>query len=269
MTSTVLAPAERQANSVAVADYIAPLVAERRANPTDDLISLLVQAEVPADDAADGVEARPLDDDEIATFVRLLIIAGAGTTYRAFGNLLYLLLTHPDQLAEVRADRSLVPAAIEESLRIEQPLAHFGRHVVATSEVCGVDIPADSVVELNVGAANHDPGQWPEPERFDIHRDKPERHLTFGFGAHRCLGIHLARAELTELLERTLDRLPNLRLDPHTRPRSTPPGWSSGFPRPCRVCGIPRRSSVRAAGRAHYLPNTSVATTSSALTAPA
>lgn len=214
MTAATHTPEERQAASQAVADYIAPLVAERRQSPRDDLITYLVEAQVPASDAADGVDQRPMTDEEVATFVRLLIIAGAGTTYRAFGSLLFHLLSNPEQFDQVKADPSLVPAAIEESLRIDQPLAHFGRIVRSDTEIDGVTIPAGSIVELNVGSANHDPAQWPDPDRFDIHRSKPDRHLSFGFGVHRCLGIHLARAELTEMLEQCIATLPGLHLDP-------------------------------------------------------
>jgi cytochrome P450 len=174
---------------------------------------------MPADSttlAEEGVviDPRPLDDDEIGAFVKLLIIAGAGTTYRAYGNLMYFLLTYPEQFAAVREDRTLCSAAIEESLRVEQPLAQILRVSTEDSELAGVAIPAGCSVQVNVGAANHDPAQWPDPETFDVSRDRPDRHLSFGFGIHRCLGIHLARAELEVLLNRTIDRLPNLRLDP-------------------------------------------------------
>jgi cytochrome P450 len=214
MTNTTTSPTERQAASVAVGEYVAPLVAARRRAPRDDLISVLVQARVAAEAAEDGADERPLSDDEIETFVRLLIIAGAGTTFRAYGALMFLLLTHPDQLAAVRADRSLGPGAIEEALRLEQPLAQIGRVATADCPVHGTTVPARTLVEVNAGAANRDPASWPDPDVFDVRRPRSDRHLSFGFGVHRCLGIHLARAELVVLLERTLDRLRGLRLDP-------------------------------------------------------
>jgi cytochrome P450 len=208
------APIEtRLAASKAVTDYVAPLISERRANPADDLLSMLLQATVPAD-AGDDVDMRPLSDDEINSFVRLFIIAGAGTTFRAYGGLMYQLLTHRDQLEQVMADRSLIPAAIDEALRIEQPLAFNGRVAATGCALEGRDIPAGSYVEVSVSAANHDPKQFAEPESFDIHRPKSDRSVTFGFGIHRCVGSHLALAELSVMLERTLDRLPDLRLDP-------------------------------------------------------
>ena len=211
MTSPVETPERRLAAFTAVDDYVRPLVAARRAETADDMLGLLVSGTVTDDD---GSAVRPLDDDEIATFVRLLIIAGASTTYRAYGLAIFALLTHPEQLAEVRADRSLIPQAIEETLRWEQPLVHFGRMATTDTELGGVPVAAGCPVNLNIGAGNHDPAAWPDPDRFDIHRERPDRHLTFGFGVHRCLGIHLARAELQVMIGRTLDRLPNLRLDP-------------------------------------------------------
>ena len=139
-----------------------------------------------------------------ATFVQLLIIAGAGTTYRAYGNLMFFLLTHPDQFAAVRDDRSLVPAAIEESLRVEQPLAQILRVATEDSELARRGDPGRV---LGAGQRRcREPRSCAvgeDPETFDIFRDRPDRHLSFGFGIHRCLGIHLARAELEVLLNRT------------------------------------------------------------------
>ena len=112
-----------------------------------------------------------------------------------------------------------MPLAIEESLRIEQPLAAVQRVANADTTVGGVDVAAGCPVAVNIGAANHDPAQWgSDPETFDIFRDRPDRHISFGFGIHRCLGIHLARAELNVLLNRTLDLLPNVRFDPDAAP---------------------------------------------------
>jgi cytochrome P450 len=207
-------PRRRLANALSVSDYIAPIIVERRARPTGDLLSILTQARIEADDAEDLEDARPLTDDEINSFVRLLIIAGAGTTYKAYGNLMFMLLTHPDALDAVRADRSRVPQAIEESLRIETPVASMRRRAIADTAIDGVAIPSGCPVTANLAAANHDRSVWgDDSDEFDIDRDRPDRHLTFGFGVHRCLGIHLARAELNVLCNRTLDLLPNVRLD--------------------------------------------------------
>lgn len=214
MTTAGLPPEDRIEAATAVAEYVAPMIEERRASPGRDLISVLVSATVSeADRDEAGGDTRPLTNDEINAFVRLLIIAGAGTTYRAYGNLMLQLLTHPDQLEAVRADRSLVDAAIHESLRIEQPLAYIGRVTTEDTSVADVQIPQGCPVHAVVGAANHDPEVFSEPERFDIDRPNADRHLSFGFGIHRCLGVHVATGELRVLLDRTLDLLHDLELD--------------------------------------------------------
>ena len=185
-------------------DYFAGLVEERRREPRDDLISALTQAE------KDGLE---LSDDEIFAFLRLLLPAGAETTYRSSTNLFYGLLTHPDQLDEVRADRSLVPIAIEEGVRWEPPLTGILRRTSTDVDIAGRSIPAGSQLSVCLGAANRDPDRWEDPDRFDIHR-KPQQHMAFGFGVHTCLGIHLARMESRVVVNAVLDRLDHLRLDP-------------------------------------------------------
>jgi cytochrome P450 len=216
MTSSVETPENRAKAATALTDYVTPLCEERRREPRRDLISLLVNARVADADLAPGenIDRRPLSDAEIDGFIRLLLVGGTSTTYRAFGVLLYLLLTHPDQLASVRADRSLVEPAIEESLRLEQPLVQWGRVTTRPVELGGVAMAAACPVTVNIGAANHDPDEWPNADEFDVHRAHPDRHLSFGFGKHHCLGVHLARMELDVMLNAVLDRLPDLRLDP-------------------------------------------------------
>jgi len=214
MTSSAGTPADQVAAARAVTDYVAPIIEERRAAPGDDLISMLVRAEI-ADEDRVGYEGatHPLSDEEINAFIRLLIIAGAGTTYRAYGNLMLQLLLHPDQLEAVRADPSLADGAIHESLRLEQPIAFLGRLATADTTVQGVAVPAGCPVNIVMGAANHDPSLFIDPERFDIHRPNADRHLTFGFGIHRCVGVNLALSELRVLLVRTLTLLEDLQLD--------------------------------------------------------
>jgi len=213
MASVAASAEERSAASDGVAEYIAPIIASRRVEPRDDLLTTLVEATVPVGEGADA-DRRPLSNDEINSFVRLFIIAGSSTTYRSFGSLMFHLLTNPDQLEAVKADRSLVSRAIHEALRVDQPLTYLARVSTAECELGGVTIPADSLVEVSLGAANHDPAQFPDSDRYDIFRPVADRHITFGFGIHRCVGAHLAEAELSVMLERSLDRLPNLRLDP-------------------------------------------------------
>jgi cytochrome P450 len=235
MTSSVVTPEERAGAAQGMADYISPLCAARRIEPQRDLISQLVTATIVDSDVDEGdqVARHPLSDDEINGTVRLLLVGGTSTTYRAFGNLLYLLLTHPDQLALLRADRSLAFNAIEESLRLEQPLVAWGRIATIDTEVGGVHIPAACPVNVNVGAANHDPAEWPDPDEFDITRPHPDRHLTFGFGKHHCLGVHLARMELDVMLNRVLDRLPGLHLENASDVKLTGLGFRMVTKLPC------------------------------------
>jgi len=188
-----------------VKDYMAVILAERRREPREDLISELAHAEL---------EGERLSDEEIFSFLRLLLPAGVETTYRATGNMLFSLLSNPEQLAAVRADRDLVPQTIEESLRLETPLLNITRLATRDTELSGVSIPASSTVMLMLAAANRDESRYAEPDEFDIHRESPKPHISFGHGPHACLGTHLARLEMRVSLNLLLDRLPNLRLDP-------------------------------------------------------
>jgi cytochrome P450 len=184
--------------------YFADIIADRRRNTRDDLVSQLIEAEV---------DGRRLGDDEIYPFLLLLLPAGAETTYRSSSNLLFGLLSHPDQLNAVRADRNLVAQAIEEALRWETPLLTIARTATEEVELGGVRIPPGGFVAVSLGAANRDPERYPDPDAFDIFRED-KQHMSFGDGAHKCLGMHLARLETRVLLNAVLDRLPGLRLDP-------------------------------------------------------
>jgi cytochrome P450 len=190
--------------SAQLRDYFAGVLADRRAHPANDLMSTLAAAEL---------EGQHLTDEEIFAFLRLLLPAGAETTYRSSSNLLFGLLTHPDQLDALRDDRALMPQAIEEGLRWEPPLTTIVRTATRDTVVDGVDIPSGAIVITNMGSANHDEKYWERSEEFDIHREQ-RQHLAFAFGPHMCLGMHLARMETRVVLERIFDRLPNLRLDP-------------------------------------------------------
>ncbi|MBA2281646.1 MAG: cytochrome P450 [Acidimicrobiia bacterium] len=194
--------------SARLAEYLTPFIHERRQEPGRDMISVLASAEHVDHD---GTRHR-LTDDEIISFCRLLLPAGAETTYRSSSNLFYGLLTNPEQLAEVRDDRSLLPQAIEEGLRWEAPLLTIFRTATVDTEVCGVAVAAGTPILINMGSANHDESRWPEPERFDIHRAM-HAHISFASGPHMCLGLHLARMETKVVIERLLDRLPGVRLD--------------------------------------------------------
>lgn len=184
-------------------DYLARIVEERREDPHDDLVTDLVTAEL---------DGEKLDDEEIFSFLRMLLPAGIETTYRSSGNLLYLLLTHPEQLDAVRADRSLIPQAIEEALRYESPVGLTLRVTTRATSISGVPIPEGTVVASMLFSANRDPDAYDNPESFDILRE-PTQHMSFGTGPHLCLGMHLARMETRVAMNALFDRLPHLRLD--------------------------------------------------------
>lgn len=194
--------------SIAAADevraYFAPILEQRRAHPEGDLLSELVSAEL---------DGERLTDEEIFPFILLLSPAGSETTYCATGNLLYGLLTQPEQLKALQADRGLVRQAVEEALRWEPPLTFVPRVAAADTELGGVEIPSGSRLAVMLGSANRDESRWEQPDAFDIHRP-PQPHLAFAFGPHQCLGIHLARMEMELALATVLDRLPGLQLDP-------------------------------------------------------
>jgi len=192
------------AASESLREYFAGVVADRRRQPRDDVISDLVAADI---------DGEHLTDEAIYAFLRLLLPAGAETTYRSSGNLLFLLLTHPDQLAAVTQDRSLLPQAMEEALRVEPPLLSINRTATTDVEIAGVAIPAGGSVSTCLGSANHDETRWQDPDAFDIFRPAIP-HLAFAHGPHMCLGMHLARLETRVLMNAVLDRLPALRLDP-------------------------------------------------------
>ncbi len=197
-------PARGIAASQKLHDYLIEVIDQRRQERREDLISLLAHAE------HDG---QRLDNEEICAFLRLLLPAGAETTYRSSGNLLFGLLTNPEQLEAVRKDRSLIPQSIDEGLRWETPLTGIIRTCTEDTEVAGVPVPAGAAINVTTGAANHDETRWEEPEEFNIFRKRLPA-VAFGFGPHVCLGQHLARMETTLALNILFDRLPNLRLDP-------------------------------------------------------
>ncbi|MED5812127.1 cytochrome P450 [Mycolicibacterium sp. 050232] len=194
--------------SAQLREYFVGILAEKRRKPGDDMVSILAAAEV------NGVK---MSDEQIYGFMRNLLPAGAETTSRSTASLAFALLTHPAQLDAVRADRSLLPQAIEEGIRWETPLLNFMREVTRDTELGGVHIPKGSTVMLSLGSANHDETRWEDPEAFNIFRDR-KPHIGFAHGAHVCLGMHLARLESMKIFNALFDALPGLRLDPDTPP---------------------------------------------------
>jgi cytochrome P450 len=189
--------------------YLASLVEQRRREPGNDLVSLLATTE------QDG---ERLPDDVVVSFLRQLLNAAGDTTYRATGTLLTALLSSPEQFEAVKADRELLPIAIDEALRWDGPVLFFRREATRTVAVEGVELPEGAVVEVATGAANRDPKVYRDPARYDIRRERV-RHFAFGSGPHVCLGQHLARLEMTHAIGALLDRFPTLRLDPsHPKP---------------------------------------------------
>jgi cytochrome P450 len=186
-----VAPTMREMNA-----YFLDYIRSRRANPGTDLTSRLTQAEV---------DGERLADEEIVGFVGLLLLAGHITTTATLGNSVVSFQDNPEAAAEIRADQTLLPAAIEEVLRVRTPFPRLGRITTTDAEVGGVSVPAGQIVLPWLTAANRDERVFTEPHRFDIHR-KPNPHLTFGHGIHFCLGAPLARLEARVALDLLLQR---------------------------------------------------------------
>jgi cytochrome P450 len=194
---------ERGAAGVAMADFLARLVADKAANPGDDMLSAIVQAS----EDADRLSAR-----EATSMAFLLLVAGHETTVNLIGNGVLALLTHPEQLAELRADPGLTPAAVEEFLRFDGPvnLATL-RYTTEPVTISGIEIPAGEVVMVALTAADRDAERYPEPDVLDLHRDTGQ-HVAFGYGIHHCLGAPLARLEGEIAFRTLLGRFPDLAL---------------------------------------------------------
>ena len=192
---------------IRVHEYLMDLVHRHRETPDefgDDMIKVLLGAEVTGEDG----ELRSLNDDELVQFTLLLYVAGTETVMRLLGNAAVVLAQHPDQRAELVADPSLSPNAVEELLRYEAPSPVNGRWVLKDVELHGTKIPAGSKVLLLTGSAGRDADAFSDADAFDIHRNI-KKHVTFGYGIHFCLGASLARTEGRIAIEETLKRLPN------------------------------------------------------------
>ncbi|MYI56337.1 MAG: cytochrome P450 [Acidimicrobiia bacterium] len=208
-----------QAGLTSLRRWLMDLLEDRRANPTDDVLSSLVAA----DEAGDVMST-----DELLSTCVDLVTGGDDTTTNMLGNGMMALLEHPDQLDLLREDPSLMKNAVEELVRYECPFQMVFRLTTTDVEIGGTVIPEGQVVRLILGAANRDPEQFENPDSIDIRRDHI-RHLGFGFGMHYCVGQVLARSELQVSFERLIDRLPNVRLagKPVRLPSVGPRGFTS------------------------------------------
>ncbi|MCC8338002.1 cytochrome P450 [Streptomyces sp. R1] len=198
---------------VEFAEYMIPIIRERREKPGDDLLSTLCAAEV------DGVR---MSDEDIKAFCSLLLAAGGETTDKAIAGIFANLLAHPEQLAAVREDRSLIPRAFAETLRYTPPVHMIMRQTATDVTLSGGTIPAGATVTCLIGAANRDESRYRDPDRFDIMRDDlttttafsaAADHLAFALGRHFCVGALLAKAEVETGVGQLLDALPDLRTE--------------------------------------------------------
>jgi cytochrome P450 len=203
----VVAPdelAEAIAAGDAMTEYLREVIAARRRNPQDDLLTALIRAED---------QGAVLDEQELLDQVMLLYIAGHETTVNLIGNGTYALLRHPDQLARLRSDPDIEQNAIEELLRFDSPVQFSRRITLADLELDGVVIAAGSFVMTGLGAANHDPAHWgPTADQLDLGRVGAAGHVSFGSGIHHCLGAALARVEGRAALGALARRFPALAL---------------------------------------------------------
>jgi cytochrome P450 len=184
------------------AEYVKPLLEERRAHPGEDILSSLVTEEV---------EGQRLNEDEVLGFLRLLFPAGVDTTWLTLGSMMYAVMQHPELYERLLADETERSWAVEETLRWEAAVGIEPRLTLQDVTLSGVDIPAGELVRMCLPAANRDPLVFPHPDGWELDR-RPTNHIAFGRGRHLCLGANLARGELATALEVLLRRLPNLRL---------------------------------------------------------
>ncbi len=224
MTSFIDAAADEtaitraEAAAVQMAGYFLEMIEEKRATPDDGLLSALIQVEA---------EGERLSEDELLANTLLMYAAGFETTSNLIGNGLRALLAHPDELARLRSDRSLMSSAVQEILRFDSPVQLNVRFALQDDQLFGAPVPRGTAVMILQGSGNHDPAAYDRPERFDVGRFAGEgvpAPLSFGWGAHHCLGAHLARAEGEIVLGALLDRFEHIEVvgtEPRYRPSFT------------------------------------------------
>jgi cytochrome P450 family 142 subfamily A polypeptide 1 len=199
--------------------YAQQVIADRRTQPRDDLMSVLVHAEVDGD---------RLDEDSIIHESLLILIGGDETTRHVISGGMYQLLVHPDQLAALRDDRSGLDIAVEETLRWVSPIRNMARTATRDADVGGQTIPEGDKLLLFYPSANRDESVFDEPFTFDSTR-VPNEHVAFGFGTHFCLGNSLARLELKVMFDRVMERLPDLALGDDHEPANRAANFVSGY----------------------------------------
>lgn len=182
--------------------YFAKLTEEKRANPTEDVASVIANAKV---------DGEHLSDRDMAGYYIILAAAGHDTTSASTAGAMQALAQDPEQFARLKADRSLLPGIVEEAIRWTTPVQHFMRTAAEDTEVGGQKIARDDWLMISYVAANHDPAVFDDPRKFDASRS-PNRHIAFGAGAHQCLGLHMARMEMKILFNELLDRIETLEL---------------------------------------------------------
>jgi len=220
-------PAGAAAASAEFTRLLAPILAERRVEPRDDLVSALAHAEI---------EGERLRDDDVLSHVRLLFAVGATTTSHAMGNLLATLLAQPGLVERARHEPALRAAIVHELLRCEGPVATLPRLASQPLRIGGAAVPAGTLLLLGLASANRDPRVFADPDRFAPERPAQDI-MTFGFGVKFCPGSHLARRELLTALDAVLERLPGLRLV--DREGAAPEGGTLRHPRALRVAWDP------------------------------
>ena len=200
--SQFYSPDEANEAARGIGDQLVTLVANKRDNPGEDLLTAVISAH----------DAGEMDDDELLAMVYLLIVAGFETSVNLIANSMLALLLHPDQLAMLRADPSLLPGAIEELLRYDGPAAMSAlRYTTAPVQVGGVEIPEGEFVLASLRVANRDESRFPDSDKLDITRSA-SGHMSFGHGTHYCVGAALGKAEARVAIGKLIDRFPDIQL---------------------------------------------------------
>ncbi|MEM7730718.1 MAG: cytochrome P450 [Pseudomonadota bacterium] len=198
--------------------YFADVIEEKRANPTEDVISDLIHA-----DLGEEGDTRKMDVPELLSFAQQIMVAGNESTANSLAAGLYYLIQHPEQMRLLRVDPALIPNFVEETLRLLAPSSNMWRVCVQDTELGGVEIKAGEPVLLRYGSANRDAAVYAEPDAFDVTRANAKNHLSFGAGIHTCIGAQLARREMIVAFGELLRRLDDIRLHPDQGPiRYTP-----------------------------------------------